>query len=89
MHITTPHPKEAPTQVPSARKLIRQGWQEFLIEGLIRIAGVSTIFIVGLIFLFLLQEGIPAFLDIPLRQLFGSRWYPIEGIFGLWPLIVG
>jgi phosphate transport system permease protein len=89
MHITTPHQKEAPTQAPPARKLIREGWQEFLIEGLIRVAGVSTIFIVGLIFLFLLQEGIPAFLDIPLRQLFGSRWYPIEGIFGLWPLIVG
>ncbi len=89
MYITTPHQKEAPTQVPPARKLIREGWQEFLIEGLIRVAGVSTIFIVGLIFLFLLQEGIPAFLDIPLRQLFGSRWYPIEGIFGLWPLLVG
>ena len=67
----------------------RARWSEVAIEGLIRVAGVSTIFIVGLIFFFLLREGIPAFLDIPLRQLFGSRWYPIEGMFGLWPLIFG
>lgn len=70
-------------------KLVPQSWREFIIEGLIRVAGVSTILIVGLIFLFLLREGTPAFLDIPLRQLFGGRWYPIENIFGLWPLIFG
>lgn len=64
-------------------------WTEFIIEGLIRLTGVSAIVIVALIFFFLLREGIPTFLDIPLRQLFGSRWYPIENIFGLWPLIVG
>ncbi len=63
--------------------------REVVIEGLIRLAGVSTIVIVGLIFLFLLKEGLNTFLDIPLRQLFGSRWYPIEGIYGLMPLIVG
>lgn len=62
---------------------------EWLIENIIRLAGLSTILIIGLIFLFLLREGLPTFLDIPLRQLFGSRWYPIEGIFGLAPLLVG
>ena len=46
---------------------------EWLIEGLIRFAGVSTIIIIGLIFLFLLREGLPAFLDIPLLKLFGVR----------------
>jgi phosphate transport system permease protein len=70
-------------------KLTRTRWNEVIIEGLIRLAGVSTIFLVGLIFLFLLREGLPAFLDIPLRQLFGGRWYPIENQFGLWPLIYG
>jgi len=64
-------------------------WKEFIIESLIRIAGVSAILIIGLIFFFLLREGISTFLDIPLRQLFGSRWYPIEGIYGMWPLLVG
>jgi phosphate transport system permease protein len=68
---------------------LRRNWIELFIESLIRLAGVSVIFIVGLIFLFLLREGLPTFLDIPLRQLFTSRWYPNEGYFGLWPLIVG
>lgn len=63
--------------------------KEFIIEGLIKVSGISTIVIVGLIFVFLLKEGLPAFLDIPLRQLFGSRWYPIEDFFGLWPLVIG
>ena len=77
------------SQTPSIGKVGGTRWGEILIEGLIRIAGISTIIIVGLIFLFLVREGIPAFLDVPLRQLFSSRWYPIEAIFGLWPLIVG
>jgi phosphate transport system permease protein len=80
-------PQLAEKQVAKRKKRTR--WSEMAIEGLIRLAGISTIVIVGLIFFFLLREGISAFLDIPLRQLFGSRWYPIEGIYGLWPLIVG
>ncbi len=64
-------------------------WGEWIIETTVRVSGVSTIFIVALIFLFLLKEGIPTFLDIPLRQLFSSRWYPIEGLFGILPLLVG
>jgi phosphate transport system permease protein len=68
---------------------LRHNWGEFIIETLIRVAGVSTIAIVALIFFFLVREGLPTFLDIPLRALFGDRWYPIEDIFGLWSLIVG
>ena len=64
-------------------------WGEFIIESGIRVAGISSIVIIALIFLFLLREGLPAFLDIPLRQLFGTRWYPIEGMYGLLPLLVG
>ncbi|MEZ4676987.1 MAG: phosphate ABC transporter permease subunit PstC [Caldilineaceae bacterium] len=62
---------------------------KLIIEGLIRVAGLSTIVIIALIFFFLLREGMPAFLDIPLRKLFGLRWYPIEEIFGLASLLVG
>jgi phosphate transport system permease protein len=87
--MTTTQQTKKPSQIPWISKLIQVRWNEIVIEGLIRIAGVSTIFIVGLIFLFLVREGLPAFLDIPLRQLFGSRWYPIENNFGLWPLIFG
>lgn len=67
----------------------RQSWSEFLIENLIRLSGVSVIIIIALIFIFLLREGSAAFLDVPLRQLFGRRWYPVEDLFGYWPLIVG
>ncbi|MFZ2488569.1 MAG: phosphate ABC transporter permease subunit PstC [Anaerolineae bacterium] len=76
----------AQTPPPNARP--RRG-SEIAIEALIWLAGASTILIVGLIFYFLLREGINTFLDIPLRQLFGTRWYPIEGLYGLLPLLVG
>ena len=71
------------------KRIREKRWQELVVENLIRLAGVSVVVIIGLIFLFLLREGSPAFLDVPLRQLFGNRWYPIEGRFGLWPLIAG
>ena len=72
-----------------AQTKLSRHWGELIIETLIWLAGVSTIAIVGLIFLFLLKEGLPTFLDIPLRQLFGSRWYPIEGLYGILPLLIG
>ncbi|MCE7938300.1 MAG: phosphate ABC transporter permease subunit PstC [Chloroflexi bacterium CFX6] len=62
---------------------------ERVIEAAIALAGVSTVVIVALIFLFLLRESTAAFLDVPLRQLMGTRWYPIEGLFGFLPLIAG
>jgi phosphate transport system permease protein len=64
-------------------------WREVIIESLIRLAGLSSIVIVSLIFLFLLREGIPTFLDIPLRQLFTTHWYPGTELYGMWPLMVG
>lgn len=82
---------EAPARSDEVRagRTDRLRRREWIIETLIRVAGISTIVIIGLIFFFLLREGISTFLDIPLRELFGSRWYPIEGIFGIWPLIAG
>jgi phosphate transport system permease protein len=56
---------------------------------LIRVAGFSAIFFVALIFLFLLREGAPAFWEAAPGNLFGSRWYPNEGLFGTLPLILG
>jgi len=71
------------------RRVLGQSKSELLIENLIRLSGISVVVIVILIFFFLLREGSPAFLDVPLRQLFGERWYPIEDRYGLWPLMVG
>jgi phosphate transport system permease protein len=71
------------------QQLVATRWGEFVIENLIRLAGVSAIGIIGLIFLFLLREGAPTFLDVPLRQLGGLRWYPVEAQWGLRPLLFG
>jgi ABC-type phosphate transport system permease subunit len=65
---------------PSDQIAVRR-WSELIIEGAIRVAGISSIVIISLIFLFLLREGLPAFLDIPLRQLVRPRWYPIEEVY--------
>lgn len=64
-------------------------WGEFAIEAVVRIAGVSTIGFVVLIFLFLLREGVPVFLQVPLNNLLDTHWYPTFNLFGMLPLILG
>lgn len=64
-------------------------WIEFVIERAIQTTGISAIVLVVLIFFFLIQEGVPAFTDVPLANLFAARWYPIEDYYGLYPLILG
>lgn len=63
--------------------------REFFITALIKIAGYSAIVFVGMIFLFLLIEGLPAIQQVDLTALFSTRWYPIEDYFGILPLIGG
>jgi phosphate transport system permease protein len=67
----------------------RPRWTEFVIETAIRLVGFSSIGFVALIFLFLLREGVPFFFEVPLGNLFGSRWYPTFDLFGTVPLILG
>jgi phosphate transport system permease protein len=64
-------------------------WREIIIENLIRVSGVSVIIIITLIFIFLLREGAPAFIQVPLTDLLSSRWYPIEDMYGILPLLTG
>jgi phosphate transport system permease protein len=64
-------------------------WREFIITRLIKAAGYSAVLIVSMIFIFLLREGSPAIVEIPLPTIFSKRWYPIEGYFGFLPLIGG
>jgi ABC-type phosphate transport system permease subunit len=42
-------------------QIAERRWGELIIEGVIRVAGISSIVIIGLIFLFLLREGCPPF----------------------------
>ena len=67
----------------------RSAFWEFFIERAIRVTGVSAILFVGLIFLFLIREGAPAFVEVPLGDLAKVRWYPTEEYFGLIPLVMG
>ncbi|MBI5841577.1 MAG: phosphate ABC transporter permease subunit PstC [Chloroflexi bacterium] len=64
-------------------------WREFIITRAIKASGYSAIVFVALIFFFLLREGLPALVEVPLSTLFSVRWYPIESYFGILPLITG
>jgi phosphate transport system permease protein len=67
-------------------------FKEFIIEKLILISGLASIFFVILIFLFLLKEGLALFkIESPLKFLFGRNWYPISEPphLGILPLILG
>lgn len=81
----TPIPPEAAAQgKPEVRS-----WSERIIEGLIKLCGISAVVLITVIFLFLIKEGAAAFREITIFQLLSSRWYPIEGLYGLMPLLVG
>jgi len=66
--------------------------KEFVIEKLILICGLASMFFVALIFLFLLKEGLAVFKNAsPFKFLFGRSWYPISEPpqLGILPLILG
>jgi phosphate transport system permease protein len=67
----------------------RTNFAEYLIERLIRVTGILVILFLALIFVFLLREGGATFLEVPLGDLFKTRWYPNEGYFGILPLVLG
>ena len=69
--------------------LPRLRWTEFAVEAVIRMLGFSSIGFVVLIFLFLIREGVPTFFEVPLSNLFSTRWYPTFDLFGTLPLILG
>src|SRR5512133_785457 len=64
-------------------------WRETLITRIIQACGYSSILFVLLILYFLLSEGVPALWTTDLKSLLGTRWYPTESFFGIWPLVFG
>ena len=62
---------------------------EKIITNTIKIAGSSSILFILLIFVFLIREGLPALTEVSFKDLFANRWYPIEDLFGILPLISG
>jgi phosphate transport system permease protein len=67
----------------------RTRWSEFVIEAVVRALGFSAIGFVTLIFVFLMREGVPAFFEVRLPNLLGTRWYPTFDLYGTLPLILG
>jgi len=66
--------------------------KEFVVEKLILICGLASIFFVVLIFLFLLKEGLAVFKTVsPFNFILGKSWYPISEPpqLGILPLIMG
>ena len=66
--------------------------KEIIIKNVFFIFSLISIFILGLIVVFLFREGIPIFREVSLRDfLFGMEWYPTYSppSYGIWPLIVG
>jgi phosphate transport system permease protein len=64
-------------------------WSEFGIESAIRVVGLFSIGLVLLIFVFLLREGLPVLVEVPLANFLDVHWYPTFGFFGMLPLILG
>jgi phosphate transport system permease protein len=63
--------------------------KEIVITSLIKVCGYSAIIFVGMIFVFLIKEGSPALIRVSLENFLQLRWYPIEDLFGILPLIGG
>jgi len=72
---------------PAARP--RRALGEIVVTRALQLSGYSAILFVGLILVFLVSEGTPALFEVPLADLAAARWYPIEGRFGLLPLLSG
>ncbi len=81
--------EQAGTFMSTPRQSPQTHWGERVIEMLIQAAGISAIILIALIFFFLLREGLPAFWQVPMSTLLSHRWYPIEQLFGLLPLLAG
>lgn len=65
---------------------------EFIIEKLIALSGITSIILVALIFFLLLKEGLSLFATVSLPEFLGGKyWYPISdpAKFGILPLILG
>ncbi|MCI5969424.1 phosphate ABC transporter permease subunit PstC [Helicobacter sp.] len=64
--------------------------QEKIFKGIFALCALLSIFAVLMICFFLFVNAIPTISQIgPFDFLFGMDWYPIERIFGIFPMIIG
>ena len=63
--------------------------QEKIVEKVLFLIALSSIFILALITFFIFEEGIPLIVKVgPKAFLFGEKWIPSKGLFGIFPMIV-
>ncbi len=63
--------------------------EEKIIEKVLFLTALSSIFILGLITFFIFEEGLPLILKTGLKAfLLGEKWIPSKGSFGIFPMIV-
>jgi len=63
--------------------------QEKIIEKILLLIALSSIFTLALITFFIFEEGIPLILKVgPKAFLLGQKWIPSKGLFGIFPMIV-
>jgi len=66
--------------------------KEIIIKNIFALFAFLSVFLLGLIVVFLFREGIPIFQKVSVYDfLFGSAWYPTYDPpeYGIWPLIFG
>lgn len=64
--------------------------KEKIIERTIFFTALSASVVLFLIAFFIFQQGIPLILKVGVGKfLFGLKWAPAKGLFGIWPFIVG
>jgi len=63
--------------------------KENFIKFILMVFALSSLFFLFLIFAFILIEGLPLFLKVGLKNIiFGFKWAPTKGSFGIFPMIV-
>ena len=63
--------------------------KENLIKFILTAFALSSLFFLFLIFAFILVEGLPLFLKVGAKNIiFGFKWAPTKGSFGIFPMIV-
>ncbi len=61
-----------------------------LVRRALQMIAFSAIGVLALITVFIVREGAPVLYKTGVGHfLFGGAWRPLEGEFGIWPMIVG
>lgn len=63
---------------------------EKVIEKILLVTALSAIAVLALITIFIFKEGCPIMFKIGIPEfIFGGKWSPSKGIFGIFPMIIG